>query len=227
MRPLALLALGLFGALAAGVQEGRIGNRLLADGDAPGAEEAYIAGLAQEYVPPEARLALWHNLGLARFEANRVAEADSAFADALPWAADPDARARVAYNLGTAALAGGDLTRAVAALRRALLLRPDDAAAQVNLEIALLRLRRGDDDTPEAPEPSEFAQRLKAQADSLVEIREYADALSLMNDGLARDSSVAAFGDFLGRLGEIVQIDTAPDATPAPDSTAARQPAAR
>ena len=81
--------------------------------------------------------------------------------------------------------------------------------SRVNLEIALLRQRRDDqDDPPEPPEPSPFAERLKAQADSLVAIWQYEDAFGLMQQGLVRDSTVAAFGEYIQRLGDIVRIDT-------------------
>ena len=47
------------------------------------------------------------------------------------------------------------------------------------------------------------------------------DALDLMEDGRARDSTVAAFDDFIGRLSGVVQIEesTAPSpAAPPPAS---------
>ena len=212
---LVLGSLGLFMALAPGAREGRRGNALL-DAEPLAAEKAYVAGIAQDEVPPEVRAALFNNLGLARFATDRAAQADSSFSDALPWEADPERRAAVAYNAGTAALAAGDLPRAVAALRRALILRPDFVPAQVNLEIALLRQRQDDQDQPERPEPSPFAERLKAQADSLVEARKYADALDLMQDGLARDSTVAAFGEYIQRLGDVVEVDSDTTSRPLP-----------
>ena len=219
------LALGLFGALAPGVAEGRAGNEALAAGDAAAAESLYVTGLVQEGAPPEARAGLYHNLGVARAAAGRPAEADSAFADALPWAADPERRARTLYGAGTAALGAGDLGRAVEHLRRSLLLRPGYIPAQVNLEIALLRQRQDEEDPPEQPEPSAYAQELKAEADALVEQRRYADAFALMQEGLARDSTVQAFGDYIQRLGEVTEIDTAPPASGDASSGAAPSPA--
>lgn len=208
MRTALLLSLGIFAALAPGAKEGRLGNEALAETPAD-AEAHYVAGLAEAEAPPEIRAALWHNLGLARFAGGRSAEADSAFASGLEWEADPPRRARIAYGAGTAALDAGDLPSAIARLRRALVLDPTYAAAQVNLEIALLRQRQEDQDKqPEPPEPSPFAERLKAQSDSLVAIRQYQNAFGLMQDGLARDSTVAAFGEYIQRLGDIVRIDT-------------------
>ncbi len=210
-----LLGLGVFGALAPGMREGRNGNALV-DTEPLAAEQEYIAGLAQDDVPPEARAALFNNLGLARYATERYAQADSSFSDALAWVG-AERHATVAYNAGTAALKAGDLTRAVAALRRALVLDPAMATAQVNLEIALLRQRRGDEnDQPEPPEPSPFAERLKAQADSLVERRQYERANALMQDGLARDSTVQAFGEFIQRLGDVAEVDSDTTSLPLP-----------
>ena len=205
-----LLALGLFGALAPGVRDGRQGNALLAE-DPASAEQRYIAGLAEDDVPPEIGAPLWNNLGLARFAQDRLAEADSAFARVSALEAEAERRGLAAYNRGTAALGSGDLAGALRSLRRALILNPRYVPAQVNLEIALRRQRTDEpQDEPEPPEPSPFAQRLKAQADSLIEARQYADAFSLMQDGLARDSTVAAFGEYIQRLGDITEIESSP-----------------
>ena len=216
MRCLALL-LALPACLTApfqpGVADGRAGNDLAAAGDLDAAEAASIAGLARDGVPPDVQARLWHNVALARAQTDRVAEADSAFVRALDLTASPARRARIAYDAGTAQLAGGDARRAAVHLRRALLLQPGDADARRNLEIALRRIQPPSD-TPETPEPSDFATRLKAQADALIDEEKYRDALDLMEDGRARDSTVAAFDDFIGRLGGVVQIEESVGAAP-------------
>ena len=207
---LLLLLLALPSCLTApfqpGVQEGRRGNALEIQGDFEGAEAAYLAGLAHDEVPPDVQARLWHNVALMRARTDRLAQADSAFVRALELTAAPPARARIAYDAGTAQLSGDDARRAVAHLRRALLLRPDHADARRNLEIALRRIQPPPEQ-PETPEPSDFARRLKEQADALIDQRKYRDALDLMEDGRARDSTVAAFDDFIGRLSGVVQIE--------------------
>lgn len=210
-----VVALGWFAALAPGAAEGRQGNALFETQDTAGAEQRYIAGLAQEDSPAAIAAALWNNLGLARLMQDRPAEADSAFMRALPLLSDAERRGLTAYNRGTAALSANEVAGAVENLRRAVVLMPAYVPAQVNLEIALRRQRDGEEqEQPEPPEPSPFAQRLKVQADSLVEARQYSDAYGLMEDGLARDSTVAAFGEFIQRLGQIVEVDTDPPPQP-------------
>ena len=172
-------------------------------GDAPGAEALLIQGLAQPQVPRDVQARLWHSLGLARAEQQRYAEADSAFAEALARADAPALRARYAYDAGTAALLADDPQRADSLLRRALLLDPRSADARRNQEIARRRIQ----DPPETPEPSDFARRLKVRADSLVSARQYRAALDVMQDGLAQDSSVAAYTEFITRLGGVVDLE--------------------
>ncbi len=199
---LLLVVLGGCGidALQPGVREGRQGVAALEAGDLPRAEAAFIAGLATQDLEAETGARLWHGLGLARAAQERPAEADSAFARALERATDPAQRGRYAYDAGSAALRAGDPVRADTLLQLALLLAPSPNARR-NQEIA----RRSLDQPP--PEPSDFAQQLKARADSLVAERQYRDALDVMEGGLARDSSVAAFSDFIDRLGGVVQIE--------------------
>ncbi|WP_420455480.1 VWA domain-containing protein [Rubrivirga sp.] len=197
-------------ALAPGAREGRAGVALLEDGDAAGAEAQFVAGLAQPEVPRDLRARLWHALGVARAAQDRFSGADSAFAQALPFADTPDQRARYATDAGTAALLADDPARADSLLRVALLIDPTLDAARRNQEIARRRLQ----DPPSPPEPTPFAERVKARADSLVAARQYRAALDVMEDGLERDSSVAAYADFTQRLGGVVRIEETVSDTP-------------
>ena len=189
--------------LQPGVAEGRGGVEAIAAGDPERAEAAFAAGLAQSDVPREVQAKLWHALGLVRTRLNAGAPADSAFAEAVDRADDPDRRARYAYDAGTAALLGDDSARALDHLRRSLVLDPSNGAARRNAEIALRRLA---DDEP--PEPTPFAERVKARADSLVAARQYPAALDVMQDGLRQDPTVSVYADFIGRLTGVVDIET-------------------
>ncbi len=241
MRLAVLLLLG-FAALQPGVRDGRAGNRLLEAGDTTGAAAAFRVGVERVGVSDEIAARLWHNLGLALTRDTTVAapqmpgappaadslaaQADSAFAQALRLEPDPAARARIAYDAGTAALLAERYDAAVPLLRRALVLDPARTDARRNYEIAQRRL---DSQTPpEPPEPSDEAKRIKARADALVADRRYREALDVMTDGLARDSTVAAFADFTGRLEGVVKIDEmpTPPAVPAPSAPETTAPAA-
>ena len=223
MMRLALLLLALPSCLTApfqpGVADGRAGHELATLGDLEAAEAAYIAGLARDGVPPDVQARLWHNVALVRAQTDRVAEADSAFVRALDLTARPARRARIAYDAGTAQLAGDDAQRAVEHLRRALLLQPDDADARRNLEIALRRIQPPPEPRTSPRSPQTLPRRLKEQARRPHRRGEIPRrALDLMEDGRARDSTVAAFDDFIGRLGGVVQIEEGVGASP-PSST--------
>lgn len=214
-----LLAISLLAAFADGATEGRRGNQHLALGEIEEAIAEYRAGLtATEDAPGATRAALWNNLGLALYEHAEFAEAAEAFKEALYDTEATETRARFAYNAGTALARAEQYDDALAHLRRALIARPDFPEARHNYEWVHRRLEGEpppQDNTP--PEPSDFAEQLKARADSLVDARQYMEALNLMLDGLRQDSTVAAFGDFMQRLHEVVQIDTSGNAAP-PDS---------
>jgi tetratricopeptide (TPR) repeat protein len=55
-------------------------------------------------------------------------------------------------------------------------------------------------------EPSDFAKKLKAQAEALAAQFRFKEALNLMNDGLSKDPSVEHYADFIKRLDDVVQI---------------------
>lgn len=54
--------------------------------------------------------------------------------------------------------------------------------------------------------PSEFAKKIKAQADKLIAQTQYNAAFSLLTDALKKDKTVAAYNDFIKRTKDIVEI---------------------
>lgn len=57
------------------------------------------------------------------------------------------------------------------------------------------------------PEPSEFAKRLKAQADALVARQAYREAYDLMMDGLKKDKTVSVYQDYIARIKDVADIN--------------------
>ena len=208
----ALLALLLF-TVPAGAREGREGNARFADGRFEDAAGRYRAGLARSTAPAGAvPSGLLNNLGSALFEQGEFAEAQAAFESALAAAVEAEDRARAAYNAGNALAAQENIEAALGFYRRALLARPDFPEARFNYEFYKRQLE--DEPPPEQPnddalEPSDFARELKARADSLVAERRYEDAFEAMQDGLAADSTVRAFAEFIGRHLAVVEIEHA------------------
>jgi tetratricopeptide (TPR) repeat protein len=54
-------------------------------------------------------------------------------------------------------------------------------------------------------EPSEYAKKLKAQADELVKQNLFENALTLMMKGLEEDETVAAYNSFITKLNDVVE----------------------
>lgn len=58
------------------------------------------------------------------------------------------------------------------------------------------------------PKPTEFALRIKAQADQLASQYRFADALRVLQDGAKQDDTVEPnYKDMMDRLGEVVEIN--------------------
>jgi tetratricopeptide (TPR) repeat protein len=55
-------------------------------------------------------------------------------------------------------------------------------------------------------EPSEFAIKLKKQADSLVSIYKFSDAYDLLSAGLEKDTTVKTYNDFIKKLKDVKDI---------------------
>ncbi|PSQ84573.1 MAG: hypothetical protein BRD44_00455 [Bacteroidetes bacterium QS_7_67_15] len=161
---------------------------------------------------------LWNNLGLALHRTDSTERAVAVFQHAFRTAEAAAGRGRAAYNAGTAAAQTDRDQAALGRLRQALLADSSHEAARFNFELVKRRLERKKKQQKKKKQkqkpspdvqPSAFARRLKARADSLVARRRYADAYRLMTKGLRRDSTVRAFRSFIRRTSAVVQIDSA------------------
>jgi len=194
---------------SSGASEGRRGNTLYERGAFAEAEVAFQSGIAQTDPRDSTQYAaLHHNWAAALYQQEAYTQADSAFTVAQEYARSTATRVRIRYNRGTNAARTGNTQAALAHYRATLLLDPTHNDARHNYEV-LARQRAAAPVPRPAPDidPSDYAQRLKRRADALAAQRDYAAAFDLMQNGLAEDSTVAAYQDFMGRLGAIVAID--------------------
>jgi len=209
MTRLLLLALFLF-TVPAGALEGQRANDLFAEEQIEEAILTYREGLLRsEGETGAVRAGLFNNLGVALYEQEDFAAAQTSFEQSLGVALAPENRARAAFNAGNAAAQQQNFEAALGFYRQALLARPDFPEAAFNYEY-LKRQQQQDQPQESASEniqPSPFAEQLKAQADSLVAAEQYRDALGVMQQGLLADSTVQAYSDFVGRLGAVVEIE--------------------
>lgn len=99
---------------------------------------------------------------------------------------------------------------ALSKFQSALIKDPTNEQARYNYEMLARWLQRDEErknQDQNKPEASDFAKRKKAEADRLVEQFRFNDALKVMQDAMAQDSTVAAYQDFMSTLQEVVEID--------------------
>lgn len=208
---LVFLLFGLFG--DAGTEHGRTGNALYEQGNYSAAAAAYRDGLAaHEDTTGAVYAALQNNLGAALHRQKQYTEARAAFQRSKRAATTAEARRRALFNAGTAAAGMGRLRKSLAAYREVLLLDPTHNRARYNYEYLKRRLaerRSGSRSSPDI-DPSAYARRLKKKAEALVAENQYEKAVAVMREGLRKDSTVAAYRDFMGRLTDVVQIAQTP-----------------
>lgn len=101
--------------------------------------------------PKEARA--HYNLGLALHKLGRNEEAQNAFQTALDLDSRHELGAKIHYNMGNVAAAGGDEKRALREYRAALTQNPSDEQARHNLEVLLKKIPPKPPPTPDAGTP--------------------------------------------------------------------------
>ena len=162
---------------------------------------------------------------LNRANALLLAQKEEAAAEAYRQIAEGTAgkaaRSTALQQLGF--LASEDDTKLQDALqyfKEALKADPTNQTARYNYELAWQRLKKHEKDPQQQEqqeqqeqedqqkiEPSEWAQQQKARADALFQQFRYAEALELMQRSLQQDSTIAAYNDYMRRLGDIAEID--------------------
>lgn len=127
-------------------------------------------------------------------------------------------RSRVHYNRGNTYYKLNKYMEAINEYREALKLNPTDEDAKYNLEFVRNKLKnqsqqqnqdQNQQQNKDKMKPSDYAKKLKAQAEALVEQRKYNEAYQLMNQGLQKDQTVSVFQDFINRIKDIVDIEDA------------------
>lgn len=119
------------------------------------------------------------------------------------------------FNTGNSYFQLEKYKEAIDAYQKALEFIPDDYDAKYNLELTRAKIKemsdkqqqnQQQDQEQEKMEPSEFAKKLKEHAEKMVLERKYKEALQLLQDGMKKDPTVAAFQDFMQRTTDIITI---------------------
>ncbi len=203
-------------------------NALYRKGQYKEALDLYEEALLE--APDEPRLRI--NKGSALYKLGDYEQAEDMYKEAA-GVEDKEAKADLFYNAGNAmfmqAMARakkGDqqaLDKFKAARDSyitALEIRHNDRAAKWNLEVTngivdvlekmqeQQKEQNKNDQDKEPPEPSEYAKKIKAQADKLVSERKYGEALQLMQGLLEKDPTAYAFMDYVKRLNDVVEVSS-------------------
>src|SRR5690554_169371 len=103
---------------------------------------------------------------------------------------------------------------ALASFKTALLKNPQNEYARYNYELLSRWLENRDEnkdedksDKEDQMQPSNYAKRMKAEADALVDQFQFNQALHVMNKALEIDETVSYYEEFIKNLSEIKEID--------------------
>jgi tetratricopeptide (TPR) repeat protein len=99
---------------------------------------------------------------------------------------------------------------ALSKFQTALIKDPMNEVARHNYELLARWMKRDEErkkQNENTPEPSEFAKQKKAAADRLVEQFKFKEALTLMEEALEQDPTVAAYNQFIQTLKDVVEIN--------------------
>lgn len=192
--------------------DGREANELFRAGKYREAADAYLAALEElgPGAPPDVQADLLNNLGSALYRMEDYETALQAFVRSLAVAETGEDRSRAAYNAGNASFRQDNLEAALSFYKQALLEDGENDAARYNYEFVRRRVKDPEQQQQEGGgkiEPSEYAKALKRQAEEMMAARQYRPAHSLMLQGLQIDETVRAYQDFIGRLGNVAEID--------------------
>lgn len=121
--------------------------------------------------------------------------------------------AKIYHNMGNAFVASEKLEKGLEAYKLSLRNNPADDQTRYNLAYVQHKLNEKQqeqeqkDQDQEKPEPSEYAKALKKRSDEMISRGLFRDANQLMQDGLKKDETVAAYNDYIERLGKVTEID--------------------
>ncbi len=150
------------------------------------------------------------NLGDALYKQQKFEEAGEKFEAAIANEKDKGKLAKAYHNLGNALLQQKKYKESIDAYKKALLNNPKDEETRYNLAYAQAKLQEQMNQQNQQQknfEPSEFAKKLKAEADKLVSLRQYLQAFKLMQDGLQKDFTVSYYQSYINRIKDVAEIN--------------------
>jgi tetratricopeptide (TPR) repeat protein len=147
------------------------------------------------------------NLANSYFQTKDTASAMQYYARIL--GSDNDEMRSLAYQqLGVINQQQNKLSEALAHFKSALKSDPSNEDARYNYELLkkiIDEQQQDEKDKNKDIEPSDYAKKLKEQADLLAAQNMFAQALNIMQMGLKEDETVAAYNEFITKLNDVVE----------------------
>ncbi|MBT1704858.1 tetratricopeptide repeat protein [Chryseosolibacter indicus] len=153
------------------------------------------------------------NLANAYYLSKDTANAFSTY-QALTASGNKVVSSKANQQLGVMSNKQGKQEEALNYFKQAVKAHPENDDARYNYEMLKHKLdekKKQDEqnkkDQNKNQEPSEFAKRLKAQADKLVAQKQYQAAYDLMQNGLKQDQTVSTYQDYINRIKDVAEIN--------------------
>ncbi len=153
------------------------------------------------------------NYGNSLAKTGKGQEADAVYRGLAANGTDKVIKSLAYQQLGVMASQQQNLKDAASYFKQALKAHPANDGARYNYELAKKKLKQQQEQEQEQennqdqPEPSEWAKELKKKAEQLVNRFQYREAFELMQQGLQQDPTVKAYGNFINRIGTILEIE--------------------
>ncbi|MDZ7607447.1 MAG: tetratricopeptide repeat protein [Cyclobacteriaceae bacterium] len=112
---------------------------------------------------------------------------------------------RALQQLGVISQSQDKSDEALANFKAALKADPANEEARYNYELLKQIVKDKQDKENEKKEPSEYAKKLKEQADRLSAQNRFEQALQLMQKGLKEDETVSTYNDYIAKLNDVVE----------------------
>lgn len=148
------------------------------------------------------------NIGDALYKQQKYEDATKQFNDLSGKQLNKEEKAKLYHNIGNSMLQNQKLKESIEAYKEALRNNPNDMDTKYNLAYAQKMMQQQVDQNNDGKdqEVSEFAKKLKKQAEVLVLQKKYREAYNLMKEGEKIDKTVAAFSDFTNRILDVIKI---------------------
>lgn len=149
---------------------------------------------------------IYLNLGNAYFQQKDTANAVQFYAKVLS-SNDNNLRSLAYQQMGIINKQKNKLKEAMSDFKSSLKSNPANEDARYNYELLkkIVDEQEQQQNNDEDIEPSEYAKQIKAQADKLAQLFLFEQALSIMQQGLQKDKTVAAYNSFITKLNDVVE----------------------